>query len=175
MKAIFSLLLPECNGLIVWVSVFFKWSLVAFACRADKVLFVFLCRCQFAKNKCHQQFHIKLQDLNDYRFKTLMEYFAINKNRYDIHTQITVLQNYCSSKMLQPFKFLLSDTSIQTYTWKKYIVTAYAHHGFSPVLKSVSTQGTNTTFPSSMSAWARAKDCTKNNKVKVSARCIWNE
>lgn len=45
-----------------------------------------------------------------------------------------------------------------------------AHHGFSPVLKSVSTHGTNTTFPlsGSTSAWANAKDCSNKYQKKKS-------
>jgi hypothetical protein len=42
-------------------------------------------------------------------------------------------------------------------------VCAHDHHGFSPVLKSVSDHGENNTLPSATSTWAKANDC-KNRK-----------
>jgi hypothetical protein len=42
-------------------------------------------------------------------------------------------------------------------------VCAHDHHGFSPVLKSVSDHGEKNTLPSATSTWAKANDC-KNRK-----------
>jgi hypothetical protein len=46
---------------------------------------------------------------------------------------------------------------------------AYDHHGSSPVLKSVSVHGENSTLPSATSTCAKANDCKKHSKQFTSS------